>query len=262
MVLLTMHLTSFQARTLQDLPGYLAETRYRSPIPAACPVQKVLATKDTFFGQLAKEDKMFERITLIQKVMSADSSRDGLQTFPLERELQDWDDGPDRVLFVDVAGGMFGGQQCDRLKERLPGMKGRVVLQDQRSVLERVGPTMNDVELVAQDLFEAQSIQGAKFYHLREVLHDWSAEECVAILQNLASAMSQQSRVLIDEQVLPDIGATWQDAGADVSMMMIGGAERSLDEWQQLVHKAGLEILWVHPYAQRPSRSVLVVGRK
>lgn len=74
--------------------------------------------------------------------------------------------------------------------------------------------------------------------------------------------MSPESRILIDEQVIPDIGATWQDAGADISMMMIGGAERSLDEWQELIEKAGLEVLWRHPYAQRPSRSVLVVGRK
>lgn len=102
---------------------------------------------------------MVERITLIQKVMSAHVSREWLQTFPLEQEVQHWDHHPARALFVDVGGGMFGGQQCDRFKKKVPEMKGRVVLQDQPSVLEKVSP-IDGVEFMAQDLFEPQSIQG------------------------------------------------------------------------------------------------------
>ncbi|USW59772.1 Putative O-methyltransferase domain, S-adenosyl-L-methionine-dependent methyltransferase [Septoria linicola] len=253
----------FNAPTLQDLPGYLVGTKYQTPTSTASPIQKALATKDTFFAHIAKEDKMSDKIALIQKVMSAGSSREWTKAFPIDQELHDWDShpDPDKVLFVDLGGGMFNGQQCERFKKSFPYLQGRVVLQDQQSVLQKLSP-IEGVEFIPQNFFEPQHIQRAKFYYLREVLHDWSDDKCIEILQNLVGAMdTQHSRILIDDQVLPDIGCTWQDAGADISMMMIGGAERSIDEWKELVQRAGLEILRVHSYCKRPSRSVLVVGR-
>jgi demethylsterigmatocystin 6-O-methyltransferase len=103
---------------------------------------------------------------------------------------------------------------------------------------------------------------GAKFYYLREVVHDWSEDKCVEILRNLIPALGRGSKILIDDLVLPEVGCSWQAAGADIAIMLIGGAERTLAEWEQLVVKAGLRILEVHAYDPQTYKAVMVIGRE
>ena len=90
---------------------------------------------------------------------------------------------------------------------------------------------------------------GAKFYYLRNILHDWPDERCVAILKNLIPALSPDSRILIDEMVLPDSGVHWQATQLDLTMMSaLGSRERTREQWYALLETSGLKIERILPY--------------
>jgi demethylsterigmatocystin 6-O-methyltransferase len=102
---------------------------------------------------------------------------------------------------------------------------------------------------------------GAQFYYLRHVLHDWPDAECIKILKNLASALRNDSHILIDEIVLPDVNARWQATMRDMSMNIVfGGKERTRSQWQSLVEQAGLRLLHSHDYSITQAESVIVLA--
>ena len=104
---------------------------------------------------------------------------------------------------------------------------------------------------------------GAKFYYLRTVLHDYPDDKCIMILKNLIPAMDKDSRILIDEMVLPDSGVHWQVTAIDFMMMAaLGSQERTKDQWYVLMEKAGLRILEIHTYNSWLHNSVMVVEPK
>lgn len=72
--------------------------------------------------------------------------------------------------------------------------------------------------------------------------------------------MSLDSRLLIDEVVLPDVGVHWHAAMADISMgILFGGKERTREQWEGLVEKAGLKLAWIHTYKESTYNSIIVL---
>jgi hypothetical protein len=55
--------------------------------------------------------------------------------------------------------------------------------------------------------------------------------------------MMQNSKLLICEFVLQDVNPPAVHALRDVNMLVIGGKERSHNQWKELLAKAGLEII-------------------
>ena len=53
------------------------------------------------------------------------------------------------------------------------------------------------------DFFEAVTCGGGG-YVLRHILHDWSDDECVQILSRYRSAMSDNMKLLVMEEVIPN----------------------------------------------------------
>ena len=104
---------------------------------------------------------------------------------------------------------------------------------------------------------------GAKFYYLRNVLHDWTDDKCCAILKNIAGAMAKDSLVLIDEMVLPNVGVSDRAATLDLTMMVAAGAiERTLGEWQALLDMAGFKIERIETYTVSLNDSIIVATPK
>ena len=74
-------------------------------------------------------------------------------------------------------------------------------------------------------------------------MHDWPDQKCVEILRNLRDAMADDSMILIDDIVLPDLEASWKQAQKDIQMMAVVAAmERSETQWKELLVEAGLKI--------------------
>jgi len=118
---------------------------------------------------------------------------------------------------------------------------------------------LSHLESMAHDYFNAQGLDsrikfvtgsflenitpGGDLYILKRILHDWDDKTCVKILQNCCNAMSDNSRIVIFDCIVP------QGAGYDISkdidllmMVIFGGKERTEKDFEFLFNQAGLQI--------------------
>jgi C-methyltransferase len=128
------------------------------------------------------------------------------------------------------------------------------VLDSARPLLEARG-VLNRVRLSPGDFFEKVPT-GADAYLLKNVLHDWDDERCVAILRNVRDAAGKAGRVLIAESLLERYSQDPIAVPADLQMMVAcaDGRERSQAEFQSLLGKCGFELARLFSY---PTISVL-----
>ncbi len=86
---------------------------------------------------------------------------------------------------------------------------------------------------------------GGDVYLLEVVIHDWDDAVATRILMNCARAMHDQSRLVLIERLLPE--RTLDDPAAihgDLNMLVLtGGHERTLADYQQLLAAAGLKLV-------------------
>lgn len=94
-------------------------------------------------------------------------------------------------------------------------------------------------------------------------MHDWPDQDATKILQNIAAVMSSDSRILIDDAVLPNTGAVWQETMADLALMAsCGGVERTTRQWESLADSAGLKVKLIHSYVASTYTAVVVLALK
>lgn len=75
--------------------------------------------------------------------------------------------------------------------------------------------------------------------------------------------MGPESRILIDEMVLPNEKVHWHAAQQDMVMMSCMAAkERTKDQWYALMEQAGLKILDIYEYTSRMNDSIVVAVPK
>lgn len=90
---------------------------------------------------------------------------------------------------------------------------------------------------VAGDMFEA--VPAADAYFLKNVLQDWSDEECVEILSTIRRSAPADASVFIVKRLLPSPGETGPAIPSDIHMMAVtGGRERTEAEYQALLNQA------------------------
>ena len=246
----------------QALPAFLAETKYQDindttktafqkAFPTDLPAFQWLPTQPDRFGPL-------QQAMTVQGALGVP----WFTVFPFENELGTF---PGPHIFVDVGGGF--GHQCAALKTRFPHLQGKLVLQDLPQTLDHLPPPFasqrDGVQLLAHNFFEPQPIEGAKFYYLRQILHDWPDESCVVILKQLAAVLGPDSQILVDEMVLPEAGVSWEATTIDLTMMAsLGSRERTVNEWHSLLDAAGLKAIQIFTYLPRRQDSIIQVVRK
>lgn len=94
-------------------------------------------------------------------------------------------------------------------------------------------------------------------------MHDWPDKDCAKILQNIVDVMGADSRILIDDTVIPDTGATWQSTMADISMMItLAGKERTNQQWRALADSVGLRVEEIYAYTASTYTSIVVLSLK
>ncbi|EGO55973.1 hypothetical protein NEUTE1DRAFT_68062 [Neurospora tetrasperma FGSC 2508] len=168
-----------------------------------------------------------------------------------ERLLEGFDDEDETAaLLVDIGGSI--GHDLQKFRDAFPEAKGRLVLQDLEPVVAQVKETELDasIERMAYDFLTEQPVKGARAYYMHSVLHDWPDHQCVPILENVKAAMKPgYSRLLINENVIPDVGASWESTSLDIMMScLVSSKERTKDEWVQLLKRdAGLKITGFYP---------------
>ena len=81
------------------------------------------------------------------------------------------------------------------------------------------------------------------------VLHVLPDERCRKVLQNIKTAMSEESVLVIDEMVLPESKVSWQAAQFDLTMMCAHASEeRTQTQWKTLLDSVGLRIRDTYVY--------------
>ncbi|KAH8650058.1 O-methyltransferase-domain-containing protein [Xylariales sp. PMI_506] len=243
------HLFEYVSPIVQTFPSFLVENGYQDITSSTnTPFNKAFSTTLPAFAWLVQHPKHFRAL---QVVMTALQSSEWIVGFKLlDDEVQSVSaataEASTRPFLVDVGGGH--GHQCAQLLKVYPELHGKLYLQDLPAAVNKLTP-IDGVTANAHDFFTKQPIEGAKFYYMRRILHDWSDEESVKILQHLAAAMSKDSYILVDEVVLPDVNAHWQAAMQDISMgILTAGKERTRRQWENLVKESGLTVREVHTY--------------
>lgn len=98
----------------------------------------------------------------------------------------------------------------------------------------------------AGNFFEAVP-KGGDAYMMKSVLHNWDDEQCVKILTNCGTAASEKGRLLVVDRVIATGNEPDQGKLMDISMFLIGGRERTREEFATLYRKAGLKLTRVVP---------------
>lgn len=146
---------------------------------------------------------------------------------------------------ADIGGG--DGNLVGAILAAVPGLRG--VLYDLPSAVTTAPDILRELgvedrcEIVGGNFFESVP-SGADAYVLKYILHDWSDEQVVTILRNCREAMSTDARLFIVETVVPSIlKADDPIAGADLGVLVgTGGAERTADEYRDLLDAAGFTL--------------------
>ncbi|KAL4920630.1 S-adenosyl-L-methionine-dependent methyltransferase [Aspergillus aurantiobrunneus] len=251
-------MTSRFTKGILALPAFLEKTNYRNPTSANdTAFQMGYDTEMGFFGHVQQEPITARRFNNHMGVYAQGRERwMDAGFYPVQEQLiQGTAIGADDVLLVDV-GGSFGHDLLDfRLK--WPSVPGRLVLQDLPEVVSSVGDLHPSIDVMGHDFFTEQPVKGARAYYMHSVLHDWPDDLCRKILANLVAAMKPgYSKLLVNENVIPDTGAYWETTSLDVIMMQIGSAERTERQWRALLESTGLRIVSIWT-AQRGVESLI-----
>src|SRR5262244_629377 len=153
---------------------------------------------------------------------------------------------------VDVGGG--NGSLLLPILERHPVMRATIF--DLSHVADAARPRIaaaglsDRCEAVGGDAFVAVPA-GADAYVLKGVIHDWEDKEAIAILRTCRAAMSDRSKLILIERILPeqidpDDALTRAKFIHDINMMVNpGGRERTEAEFRNLLSQAGLRLACV-----------------
>jgi len=117
----------------------------------------------------------------------------------------------------------------------------------------RAAGVADRVTALAQSFFDPLP-GGRDLYILKSVLHDWPDRDATAILRRCAEAARPTGRVVVFTGAGPG-----QDASPALLMMvLVGGRDRTLDEFREMAREAGLEVSAV---GRQPSGRVIVECR-
>lgn len=154
---------------------------------------------------------------------------------------------------VDVGGG--NGGLLVAVLQAHPQMRGILfdLAQGLAGARERlVAAGVADRATLQEGSFFEAVPSGADLYLLKFIIHDWDDEKSHAILQTCRRAMNATSRLVILERLLPERIDSADEAlvtlMGDIHMMvMLGGKERTANEYRDLVTRAGLRMTRLVP---------------
>jgi hypothetical protein len=145
------------------------------------------------------------------------------------------------TLAVDVGGSM--GSLLLRLLEEHPSARG--ILFDLPETAEQArsaiagSPSAKRVDIADGDFFQKVPAQG-DLYLLKQILHDWSDEECTTILSNIRAAIVDGGRLAVIERVIPEDFTPHIAYDFDMVMMIwTTGRERRLSEFKKMFEATG-----------------------
>ncbi|OJJ43620.1 hypothetical protein ASPZODRAFT_169288 [Penicilliopsis zonata CBS 506.65] len=231
------------------LPEYLRKNGYRNPSDGHdTPFQLGFRTDQHFFEYLQANPVIAGQFSNhMSAYRQGRPSWMDIGFYPVkERLLGESKFGSDDILLVDVGGSL--GHDLSEFRQKWPQVPGRLILQDLPAVTEGAKGLDTTIEVMAHDFFTEQPVKGARAYYMHSVLHDWTDDNCRKILTNLKNAMKPgYSKILINENVIPDTNAYWETTSLDILMMSnFASQERTARQWHALVESVGLKVVQIY----------------
>jgi hypothetical protein len=164
-------------------------------------------------------------------------------------------DFSDVGTLADVGGA--SGHLLTTILERHPKTRGILfdlphVVRDAPALIGSRGLT-HRVEIQSGSFFDTAPA-GADAYLMSHIIHDWREDLCLTILGHCRRAMNPGGRVLIVEMVLPSAETPHPGKILDVMMLVgPGGQERTAEEYDALLGKAGFRLNRIVPTASAVS---------
>ncbi|TAQ84328.1 hypothetical protein B7494_g7334 [Chlorociboria aeruginascens] len=237
-----VHMT-FQNEVIASLPSYFAASGYQTPGDAYDgPFQAFYHTKLHCFDWIATNPKQQHAFNVVMGISRSGHGQKWFEYFPVSSKLQV--KSPSDTLLVDIGGGI--GHDLIAFQKYHPGVRGKLVVQEIPVVVDSITDLPTDISAMKHNFFSCQPIKEAKAYYLANVLHDWPDKQSLVILGHIKDAMSKDSILLVNENVLPELGVTLFSASTDFVMMSIFSAlERTEKQYKKLFAEAGLELVGV-----------------
>jgi SAM-dependent methyltransferase len=155
---------------------------------------------------------------------------------------------------IDVGGG--NGLVLASILRRYEELEG--ILFDLPAVADRTRAIFSGMELdgryqvVGGDFFSSVPA-GADAYVLRHIIHDWDDDDAVKILRNCREAMNPGGRILVVEIPIPPGNEPCFGKWLDLMMLVVGGRERTEEQYRQLFSDAELKLNRIVPTAHEIS---------
>ena len=248
------------------MPDFFARNGYKNPTDARDgPFSFAYNCRgETYFDYMAKveNERMSTAFNETMALQKSGEEESFVKNYPVVERLSI--DDPEKVLFVDVGGGV--GHQLIKFRERAKDLKGKLVVEDLPAVLAQANDLPEDVLKVEHDFFQPQpeSVRGAKAFYLRMILHDWPQMQAETILKHIVDVMAKDSVVLIHEVLLPETEVEHFEAKMDWHLMNLGALERTEEQWKALVGGLGLEVkgIWWEEEEMKGKRALIECGLK
>jgi len=174
--------------------------------------------------------------TVFNKAMAA--------TDNFSQAIVDAYDFGDAKKIIDVGGGY--GSLLQAILKKNTHLQG--ILYDTKKVTGQAKKGIVDAglesrcEIIAGDFF-TEVPPGADIFLLRRIIHDWDDEKSVAILKNCRKSMDKGMKLLLAETIIEPGNTLSPGKFYDIDMMvMVGGLERTRDEYSALFEAAGFTL--------------------
>jgi hypothetical protein len=158
---------------------------------------------------------------------------------------------------VDVGGGY--GALLSAVLERNPSMQGtlydlpQVIQGLHRSEHGRLNPAIaHRIRLIEGDMFQSVP-PGAAAYSMKRILHDWPDDLCRKLLANCRAGVQDGGKLIVIDAVVPTGGSYSPAKIMDLTMMLLGGKERTEAEFRELFEASGWKLTGVTPTASHLS---------
>ncbi|MGW6740716.1 methyltransferase [Streptomyces sp. NPDC055025] len=148
---------------------------------------------------------------------------------------------PQGQTIADIGGA--DGSLLSELLAKDPSRQGIVfdlpgVVAKADDLLEAAGLS-DRTQVVAGDFFQ-QAVPAADVYIMSVVLHDWDTPSAIRILRNIAKVAAPGTKLVLVETVLPNDDGPHYAKMLDLTMLaMLGGRERTEEEWHALLAESG-----------------------
>ena len=145
---------------------------------------------------------------------------------------------------LDVGGGY--GHVMKAIKKRFSRL--HCIVLDLPEVLSGIGEKSEGIDYKIGDFFKPETLLEVDAIYMKHILHNWSDEKSMQILNSCGEALKRGGKLVIGEAVLPSAGQFVKSVSPspfimDVSMMVgFGGKERTSEEWMKLLSATGFRI--------------------